>query len=366
MPRISIVATLDGGTDQATKLFKTIKRQSLDDYELIVVAPKPQLYRSALDELELSASMVGCNGNAGAMRMAGLEEASGDYVYFADSSIMLAGGFVKILLSQLERFPSEIGAFHLQAYDTTAHHYTSTRPTDKHGMNLAAFNPSSRAATAFKKLSGQVANKVFYTDFLKDAGGKFSGEFTYDDDPYVLELIMKSESASYNPWPLAVRSYNRPGVVELTGFERYSDRYKAPFSSISIFGSGELDKFKHSFACWLIDYVFEDFEDAGEDTRAGILGIAESKLVPAVKQLVGENEADPLVCKHSDLFELASMSKVDLLQLAMDNEEQSLENRYELMRYKMMYQRALRKIAASSNPARFAEEPAKRKSLFRR
>ncbi|MFI9272783.1 glycosyltransferase family 2 protein [Kitasatospora sp. NPDC052896] len=172
------------------------------------------------------------NQGLGGARIAGLPEATGEYVWFVDSDDYLPEGSLAAVLAELrtERARREAGAAPADVLLTGfTHVYPDGATEDNPWRHVLAGSPLEAGATlrehpALLKTVMSVWNKVFRRDFLDGLGVSF-GRGYYEDISVTYPALLTAGRLRYLDRACYAYRRGRPGAITATSSPKHADAF---------------------------------------------------------------------------------------------------------------------------------------------
>jgi glycosyltransferase involved in cell wall biosynthesis len=364
---------LNGDVSDSEKLLDSVADQTVDDFEIVAVTRGDEETSSLLEEKAPDAIRVVSDGSLADMRSAGFEQSTGDAVFFADSGIRVAKGFVQVVSGMFENVIPKIVKFHLQMFDSGSKTFKTERDSPRRSSGPVPVKAVDFQDSMFQKFGGRLDDKVFDRQFLEsvisESDDGFSSLFAADEEPVSMLAVYHCDSISTNSLPIAVRVMDYPAFYRsLSDGERRSRLQMAVgVSNILNLGTdlvpgadaeppkGQLEM---SYLEWLEDFAVRGLEylepEAFDESMSAIADI----VAPAVDSLCC-GEFKQKSWRTQKLVDLSSASKKELVELYLDSIEDGLETKYDLECSKIELSRVKRDSEDNHGKSRF-------KGLFKR
>lgn len=224
MSNLSVVIPVFNGADTIAATLDSLRKQSFADFEVICVDDG-----SIDDSLEILSMFAAedsrfrfvsqPNSGAGAARNAGIELASGDYLYFLDSDDLLLPNAFGIINDQISKFHPEVLVFKYRQLNNADGRIGSQRL----GIQdwCATFNTTYKPpnSTIFQLTTPEAWIRVVSSDFIKARDLRFQEIPRANDLYFAWSAMSESETTLLLDVPLILHRVSRGKSLQSTSDE---------------------------------------------------------------------------------------------------------------------------------------------------
>lgn len=193
-----VICVNDGSTDQSLRILNNLKKE---DNRIIIIDKQ--------------------NGGCGSARNVGIENASGDYIYFFDPDDYVNNTALEKLYENAENNNSDIVLSQIAWYQEG-----NKINFDKPGFDLDALFTDvdfNRFTFNYSDIKDYVLNsyfapwtKLYKNSFLKENSFRFEEHIAFDDVPFHVQTIIESQRISFVPEAFYYYRTNNSGSVNNT------------------------------------------------------------------------------------------------------------------------------------------------------
>ncbi len=284
---ISIIAVLDPRYGNGGKLMKSIAAQTCTGFELVCVSPG-ELPRS-ITKYDLPMAEVRCDGDAAAMRRAGLEASSGRYVLFLNGCSRLAPGAAARLADSASRFKRdhvEVFSFHMQVADSKSGRYLSTRYEADY-LPLSPFGPKACAGSILQICGANLGGMLIEREHLDVVlrGGDFACDNPIDDELVAIRALCGAETVHRTASPLSGIVYDREEFAQSLTLGQIERRLELAAGAAPFFERHDRRVFAGSYAQWLADFALGCLDGQTDGMSERVLEAIGATVSPVVRDL---------------------------------------------------------------------------------
>ena len=372
---ITIIATLDRGAGRIAGLAASLASQTQEEFELVCVgsARDVEEFQEAASEAGHPCTPVECDGDAAAMRTAGLAAATRGYILFVSNFMRFASGLVEILSQAIDDGGIgnvDVYAFHMQALDSSSGEYL-TKAYAMRRQSSIAFAPSEQSDQIFQCYGSNLGGMLISRAHLQALGMGFSCENPIDDEPVAMLALCKARKAVYIKWPMTALVYDRKSFLQSMLASQLEKRLDIAAGMSSCFsgqdgGEGEgaaggqapesastgadgdsagaaasiagmdMHPFVRSYLEWLVAFAVDGIRDQPSGMRERLIDAIGEKVSPVVASLRQEG------MKLGDweklrTVELCGLDRMSLIDAHIESEralsEKVFDTEFEALRY---------------------------------
>ena len=217
--KLSIVIPFHNVREYIETSLKTVVNQTLKDIEIICIndasddGSEEIVQRFAQNDGRFRIINLETRQGQGFARNIGIENATGKYIGFVDADDWVKKTMFEKLFNKAEKYNSDISMCKtilfdekIQKEDFTAY-YQLDALRDFFDKNFNAYEIRENILN----FNVAIWNKIYRTDFLKNANIRFPEGYIYEDLPFFFETLLKSNSMSIVNEDLYYYRINRPG-----------------------------------------------------------------------------------------------------------------------------------------------------------
>lgn len=178
MVYVSVIIPVHNGEKHLAETLDTVRNQTLTDIEVICVDDgstdgSADILRRYC-EIDSRISMIQQpNQGAASARNAGLETATGKYLYFFDADDLLYPNALKNTTDAADKFKADLVLAKYQRMNTLTGHVSKSVRHNLPAMKFDRTNDKSQEGKLFQLTSPSVSDKLFLREFIIEIGIKF-------------------------------------------------------------------------------------------------------------------------------------------------------------------------------------------------
>ncbi len=236
--KISLIIPVYNGEKYIDKAIESVLRQSLDDFELIIVNDGStdgtlDVINSFDDDRIIIVNQS--NKGPGASRNRAIEMASGEYLMFLDSDDWLCQNAFEIAYREAERNSTDISIFQIIKYNQGEYSQNDWFDLNEFPREFEdrVFNPHECRDFLFD-ISVSACQKIFRRQFVCDINARFPEGIYFEDMPFFFYTFLKAQNVSIIKRHLYVRRKHEESITEFVD-EKFLDTVEAGQILMDIF-----------------------------------------------------------------------------------------------------------------------------------
>lgn len=271
MARVSVVIPVYNIEQHLRQCLDSVAAQTLEDLEVICVDDG-----STDGSGEILAEYAGRdsrfqivtqeNAGPGAARNAGLHRAGGEFLIFLDSDDWYEPDFLERMVCRAEEAGADVVVCRAVEFDTgTGRELPSEWMLKERYLPGELFGPSDIAAHIFQFTYGWPWDKLYRTQFVKEAGLEYPPLPNSEDLVFVFQSLTAAGRMALVPLPLVHHRVNRRSSVSNS---RHKDP-DVPYQALVMLQAGlekrgTYHRFEQSFLNWAMEFLVWNVANMGE------------------------------------------------------------------------------------------------------
>lgn len=265
-PKISIIIPVYNVEKYLRECLDSCINQTLEDIEIICVDDaSPDNSIKILEEYQQNDSRIGIirhekNRNLGGARNTGLENATGEYVWFVDSDDYIDTKACQILYDAIKEFDVDMLCFSAMQFNETKDNRTFSYHRYFQGVivNKIYHSKTNWIECNFSNLN--VSACMYLTKRNVIQNFRFREHVWHEDTDFTPILLFSVDSFCYIPYTAYFRRINPESITQTTmSQKRLEDLIKALESLDSFIKINKIKKghFLSCYSGWLVQYIVD-------------------------------------------------------------------------------------------------------------
>ena len=312
-PKISLIIPVYNSQEYLPKLFDSIYSQTFKNLEIICVddCSTDNSYRM-LEEYAGKDSRIRLyrnrvNHGLAVTRSRALNKAKGNYIMFVDPDDWLEPDACKLCYKQIKKNKNDIVIFPNYIYDEATDTYKTDFSLTKSFASVAD-KPNITLSDADNiVLKMQVWNKIYRRNFLKKYKIKFLRVWSFDDQSFTTEVLLRAKNMSVINKPLYYYRIRGNSIIQKSQYS-FLDMYKEKREILKILKKlNPEDKIKKSFINHYIVslcYFFNKFKNDGLIPEMGWYCVARKLLLLLDNSFVEKNVRGLLSSQMAEIYDI--------------------------------------------------------------
>lgn len=274
MPIVSVIIAAYNASSFIGETLGSVVAQTLDDIEVIVVDDgstdrTPDIVR-AYAEKDARVSLIQQeNSYAGTARNAGMDAASGSYLYFLDADDWIEPNALEIMVGAALKYRCDIVVGRSESFDNVSQETQLMHWAVENTPFNQVLEPAAYASRLFQSFVGWAWDKLFDAGFIAERGLRFQGLRTTNDAFFVFCAMAEASSLVCVEDVLFHHRTNNPNSLEKTRSKSWGnavEAMRAIHGEIAMLPHA--DQLLESYYNWILLYSYQCINDLPDDKAA--------------------------------------------------------------------------------------------------